>query len=127
MTHTTDTIEDKASTIGNAMPHVEVKIIDPETGIPVSNGGPTWTAAFADELVEIGRDRPDVVAITAAMLCPTGLDRFAEAHPSSFHDTGICEQHAIAMAAGMAKAGLRPVTAIYSTFLQRGFDQVFQG
>ncbi len=60
-----------------------VGIIDPETGIPLSNGGPTWTAAFADELVEIGRDRPDVVAITAAMLCPTGLDRFAAEFPGS--------------------------------------------
>ena len=101
-----------------------VGIIDPETGIPVSNGGPTWTAAFADELVEIGRERPDVVAITAAMLCPTGLDRFAEEFPDRTYDVGIAEQHALTSAAGMAYAGLHPVVAVYATFLNRAFDQV---
>ena len=101
-----------------------VGIIDPETGIPVSNGGPTWTAAFADELVEIGRERPDVVAITAAMLCPTGLDRFAEEFPDRTYDVGIAEQHALTSAAGMAFAGLHPVVAVYATFLNRAFDQV---
>jgi 1-deoxy-D-xylulose-5-phosphate synthase len=65
-------------------------------------------------------------AITAAMPSGTGLDAFAERFPARFHDTGITEQHACAMAAGMAKGGLRPVAAIYSTFLQRGYDQVFQ-
>jgi 1-deoxy-D-xylulose-5-phosphate synthase len=101
-----------------------VGIIDPETGIPVSNGGPTWTAAFADELVAIGRERPDVVAITAAMLCPTGLDRFAEEFPDRTYDVGIAEQHALTSAAGMAYAGLHPVVAVYATFLNRAFDQV---
>jgi 1-deoxy-D-xylulose-5-phosphate synthase len=101
-----------------------VGIIDPETGIPVSNGGPTWTAAFADELVEIGRERPDVVAITAAMLGPTGLDRFAEEFPDRTYDVGIAEQHALTSAAGMAFAGLHPVVAVYATFLNRAFDQV---
>lgn len=101
-----------------------VGIIDPETGIPVSNGGPTWTAAFADELVEIGRGRPDVVAITAAMLCPTGLDRFAAEFPDRTYDVGIAEQHALTSAAGMAFAGLHPVVALYATFLNRAFDQV---
>ena len=101
-----------------------VGIIDPETGIPVSNGGPTWTAAFADELVEIGRERPDVVAITAAMLCPTGLDRFADEFPDRTYDVGIAEQHALTSAAGMAFAGLHPVVAVYATFLNRAFDQV---
>ena len=101
-----------------------VGIIDPETGIPLSNGGPTWTAAFADELVEIGRDRPDVVAITAAMLCPTGLDRFAAEFPGRTYDVGIAEQHALTSAAGMAFAGLHPVVALYATFLNRAFDQV---
>jgi 1-deoxy-D-xylulose-5-phosphate synthase len=101
-----------------------VGIIDPETGIPVSNGGPTWTAAFADELLEIGRDRPDVVAITAAMLCPTGLDRFAAEFPDRTYDVGIAEQHALTSAAGMAFAGLHPVVALYATFLNRAFDQV---
>ncbi|HSO03519.1 MAG TPA: 1-deoxy-D-xylulose-5-phosphate synthase, partial [Candidatus Limnocylindrales bacterium] len=101
-----------------------VGIIDPETGIPVSNGGPTWTAAFADELVAIGHERPDVVAITAAMLCPTGLDRFADEFPDRTYDVGIAEQHALTSAAGMAFAGLHPVVAIYATFLNRAFDQV---
>ncbi len=101
-----------------------VGIIDPETGIPVSDGGPTWTAAFADELVEIGRQRPDVVAITAAMLSPTGLDRFAAEFPDRTYDVGIAEQHALTSAAGMAFAGLHPVVAVYATFLNRAFDQV---
>ncbi len=101
-----------------------VGIMDPETGIPVSNGGPTWTAAFADELVAIGRDRPDVVAITAAMLCPTGLDLFCAEFPDRTYDVGIAEQHALTSAAGMAFAGLHPVVAVYATFLNRAFDQV---
>ncbi len=101
-----------------------VGVIDPETGVPVSNGGPTWTAAFADELVAVGRDRPDVVAITAAMLHPTGLDRFAAQFPQRTFDVGIAEQHATTSAAGMAYAGLHPVVAVYATFLNRAFDQV---
>ncbi len=101
-----------------------VGIIDPETGIPVSNGGPTWTAAFADELVAIGHERPDVVAITAAMLSPTGLDRFAAEFPDRTYDVGIAEQHALTSAAGLAFSGLHPVVAVYATFLNRAFDQV---
>jgi 1-deoxy-D-xylulose-5-phosphate synthase len=101
-----------------------VGVIDPETGIPVSNGGPTWTGVFADELVAIGHDRPDVVAITAAMLAPTGLDRFAASFPQRTFDVGIAEQHAVASAAGMAYAGLHPVVAVYATFLNRAIDQV---
>jgi 1-deoxy-D-xylulose-5-phosphate synthase len=81
-------------------------------------------AAFADELVEIGRERPDIVAITAAMLCPTGLDRFAAEFPDRTYDVGIAEQHALTSAAGMAFAGLHPVVAVYATFLNRAFDQV---
>jgi 1-deoxy-D-xylulose-5-phosphate synthase len=101
-----------------------VGVIDPETGVPVSNGGPTWTGVFSDELVRIGRERPDVVAITAAMLCPTGLDRFAAEFPDRTFDVGIAEQHAATSAAGMAYAGLHPVVAVYATFLNRAFDQV---
>jgi 1-deoxy-D-xylulose-5-phosphate synthase len=101
-----------------------VGVIDPETGMPTSNGGPTWTAEFADELVRIGRERPDVVAITAAMLAPTGLDRFAAEFPDRTFDVGIAEQHAATSAAGMAFAGLHPVVAVYATFLNRAFDQV---
>ena len=101
-----------------------VGVIDPDTGKPVNAGGPTWTGAFADELVRVGEERPDVVAITAAMLGPTGLDRFAERFPERTYDVGIAEQHAVTSAAGMAYGGLHPVVALYATFLNRAFDQV---
>lgn len=101
-----------------------VGVIDPETGLPVRSSGPTWTKAFADELVRIGQERPDVVAITAAMLGPTGLDRFADAFPDRTFDVGIAEQHAATSAAAMAYGGLHPVVAVYATFLNRAFDQV---
>jgi 1-deoxy-D-xylulose-5-phosphate synthase len=101
-----------------------VGVIDPETGVPMANGGPTWTGEFAAALVEIGHERPDVVAITAAMLSPTGLDRFAATFPDRTFDVGIAEQHATTSAAGMAFAGLHPVVAVYATFLNRAFDQV---
>ena len=92
---------------------------------PVAKG-PAFTKAFSDSLIQAADRDVRVHGITAAMPSGTGLDKFAEVHPSRFHDTGITEQHAIAMSAGMAKAGLRPVVAIYSTFLQRGYDQIFQ-
>ena len=101
-----------------------VGVFDPETGLPMKASGPTWTSAFSDELVQIGHDRPDVVAITAAMLGPTGLDRFAEVFPDRTYDVGIAEQHAVTSAAGMAYGGLHPVIALYATFLNRAFDQV---
>lgn len=101
-----------------------VGVIDPETGAPITDCGPTWTGAFADEMVRIGRERPDVVAVTAAMLCPTGLDRFAAEFPDRTFDVGIAEQHAVTSCAGMAFAGLHPVFAVYATFLNRAFDQV---
>jgi len=88
--------------------------------------GPAFTRAFSDAIVKLAERDLRVHAITAAMPSGTGLDAFGERFPSRFHDTGITEQHAIALAAGMAKGGLRPVAAIYSTFLQRGYDQVFQ-
>ncbi|MFN0244002.1 MAG: 1-deoxy-D-xylulose-5-phosphate synthase [Planctomycetota bacterium] len=88
--------------------------------------GPSYTKAFADALIRLAERDVRIHAITAAMPSGTGLDAFAERFPERFHDTGITEQHACAMAAGMAKGGLRPVAAIYSTFLQRGYDQVFQ-
>jgi 1-deoxy-D-xylulose-5-phosphate synthase len=88
--------------------------------------GPSFTKAFADSLAKIAERDVRVHALTAGMPSGTGLEGFAERFPSRFHDTGITEQHAVAMAAGMAKAGLRPVAAIYSTFLQRAYDQVFQ-
>jgi 1-deoxy-D-xylulose-5-phosphate synthase len=83
-----------------------------------------WTHIFADELVDIGARRPDIVAITAAMLHPTGLAKFAQAYPDRVFDVGIAEQHAVCSAAGLAMGGLHPVVAIYSTFLNRAFDQV---
>ena len=101
-----------------------IGIIDPDTGKPLSISGPTWTSAMSDELVQLGRDRRDVVAITAAMLGPTGLDRFAQAYPDRTFDVGIAEQHAVASAAGLAFGGMHPVVAVYATFLNRAFDQV---
>ncbi|HEX3588733.1 MAG TPA: 1-deoxy-D-xylulose-5-phosphate synthase [Pseudonocardiaceae bacterium] len=98
--------------------------MDPLTGAPTSAKKPGWTSVFADELVRIGADRPDVVAVTAAMLGSTGLDKFAAAYPDRWFDVGIAEQHAVTSAAGMAMGGLHPVVAIYSTFLNRAFDQV---
>ena len=88
--------------------------------------GVAYTKAFSDALIAAAERDLRVHALTAGMPSGTGLDAFAERFPARFHDTGITEQHAVAMAAGMAKAGLRPVAAIYSTFLQRGYDQVFQ-
>ncbi|HZC27438.1 MAG TPA: 1-deoxy-D-xylulose-5-phosphate synthase [Actinopolymorphaceae bacterium] len=84
----------------------------------------TWTRVFSDELLAVGRERPDVVAVTAAMKYPTGLDAFADAFPDRFFDVGIAEQHAVTSAAGLAMGGLHPVVAIYSTFLNRAFDQM---
>ncbi|MBV9921575.1 MAG: 1-deoxy-D-xylulose-5-phosphate synthase [Pseudonocardia sp.] len=97
---------------------------DPVTGLPVGPPSVGWTSVFADELVKIGTTREDVVAITAAMLGPTGLAPFAEAFPERCIDVGIAEQHALTSAAGLAYAGLHPVVAVYSTFLNRAFDQL---
>ena len=101
-----------------------VGILDPETGEPIATTGATWTSVFSEELVEVGRRRSDVVAITAAMMGPTGLDAFNSAFPERTYDVGIAEQHAVTSAAGMAYAGLHPVVAVYATFLNRAFDQV---
>jgi len=79
---------------------------------------------FADEVLEVARDRPDVVGVTAAMLIPVGLDRFAAQFPDRVFDVGIAEQHAATSAAGMAFAGLHPIVAVYATFINRAFDQV---
>ena len=101
-----------------------VGVVNPETGIPVAKSVPNWTSVFSDEICEIGAKREDVVAITAAMLGPTGLDKFAEKFPKRAFDVGIAEQHATTSAAGLAFTGLHPVVAIYSTFLNRAFDQL---
>ncbi|MEV7620828.1 1-deoxy-D-xylulose-5-phosphate synthase [Microbacterium sp. NPDC089321] len=99
--------------------------IDPKTGGALSSSsGTSWTSVFSDALVEIGgRDRT-VIAMTAAMLRPTGLAAFAERYPDRVYDVGIAEQHAVASAAGLAFGGLHPVVAIYATFMNRAFDQV---
>src|SRR5689334_11889733 len=99
-------------------------VIDPETGLPTKASAPGWTSVFSDELVKIGAKRRDVVAITAAMPGPTGLSAFRDQFPDRFFDVGIAEQHAMTSAAGLAMGGMHPVVAIYSTFLNRAFDQV---
>ncbi|CAB4342483.1 unannotated protein [freshwater metagenome] len=101
-----------------------VGVVDPDTGKPLSQAATSWTSVFSQELVAIGGERQDVVAITAAMLGPTGLDAFAGKFPERTFDVGIAEQHAVTSAVGMAHAGLHPVIAIYSTFLNRAIDQV---
>ena len=101
-----------------------VGVVDPETGAPVKKSALSWTDVFSSELVEVGKVRKDVVAITAAMLGPTGLDKFADVFPDRTIDVGIAEQHAVTSAAGLAYTGLHPVVAVYSTFLNRAIDQV---
>ncbi|MFE7524464.1 1-deoxy-D-xylulose-5-phosphate synthase [Kitasatospora sp. NPDC057542] len=102
-----------------------VNPIDPYTCLPISpSGGVSWTSVFGDELVTLGAARPDLVAITAAMLQPVGLAPFAKAYPARTFDVGIAEQHAVTSAAGLATGGLHPVVAVYATFLNRAFDQV---
>ena len=86
--------------------------------------GRIWTDHFADDMVEIGHRRKDVVAITAAMMHPVGLDKFQAHFPERTFDVGIAEQHAATSAAGLAMGGLHPVVAVYATFLNRAFDQV---
>jgi 1-deoxy-D-xylulose-5-phosphate synthase len=99
--------------------------IDPETGEPLDeSAGQTWTDVFSEELARIGDVEPGLVAITAAMLRPTGLHRFQERHPERVYDVGIAEQHAVTTAAGLAYGGLHPVVALYATFVNRAFDQV---
>jgi 1-deoxy-D-xylulose-5-phosphate synthase len=96
----------------------------PAAGAAVGQPKRTWSQVFGDEIAAIGARRPDVVAITAAMLHPTGLGAFAQAFPDRIYDVGIAEQQAVTSAAGLALGGLHPVVAIYSTFLNRAFDQV---
>ncbi|WP_277102362.1 1-deoxy-D-xylulose-5-phosphate synthase [Corynebacterium vitaeruminis] len=99
-------------------------VINPKTGEPVGTKSPGWTSVFSKELVAVGGVRSDIVAITAAMAGPTGLSAFGKAYPERFFDVGIAEQHALTSAAGLALGGLHPVVAIYSTFLNRAFDQL---
>ncbi|MFC9548969.1 1-deoxy-D-xylulose-5-phosphate synthase [Streptomyces sp. NPDC056956] len=102
-----------------------VGVMDPLTCAPLSpSGGPSWTSVFGEEIVRIGEEREDVVAITAAMLHPVGLGAFAARFPDRVWDVGIAEQHATVSAAGLATGGLHPVVAVYATFLNRAFDQL---
>ncbi|MBV2156766.1 1-deoxy-D-xylulose-5-phosphate synthase [Kitasatospora sp. SUK 42] len=91
---------------------------------PAGDGSPSWTSVFGDELARLGGERTDLVAVSAAMLGPTGLRAFAERFPERTVDVGIAEQHAVTAAAGLALGGLHPVVALYSTFLNRAFDQL---
>ncbi|MFF9902116.1 1-deoxy-D-xylulose-5-phosphate synthase [Streptomyces olivaceus] len=102
-----------------------VGVMDPLTCEPLSPaGGPSWTSVFGEEIVRIGEERDDVVAITAAMLHPVGLGPFAKRFPDRVWDVGIAEQHAAVSAAGLATGGLHPVVSVYATFLNRAFDQL---
>ncbi|MBU3871395.1 1-deoxy-D-xylulose-5-phosphate synthase, partial [Streptomyces sp. 4503] len=102
-----------------------VAAMDPLTCAPlIPSGGRSWTSVFGEEMVRIGAERPDVVALTAAMLHPVGLAGFAEAYPERVWDVGIAEQHGAVSAAGLATGGLHPVFAVYATFLGRAFDQL---
>jgi 1-deoxy-D-xylulose-5-phosphate synthase len=101
----------------------QIGAFDVETG-QASPKGRIWTDFFSEEMVALGAERQDIVGITAAMLYPVGLDRFAAAYPDRVFDVGIAEQHAVTSAAGLAMGGLHPVVAIYATFLNRAFDQV---
>lgn len=99
--------------------------IDPRTGASLGGAGAVaWTDVFARALEEAGHTRDDLIAITAAMLRPTGLQPFAQSFPDRVYDVGIAEQHAVTAAAGLAFGGLHPVVAIYATFMNRAFDQV---
>ncbi|MGW9026025.1 1-deoxy-D-xylulose-5-phosphate synthase [Streptomyces sp. NPDC055722] len=98
--------------------------IHPDTGLPIKASAASWTSVFGDEMVKLGRERDDIVAITAAMLQPVGLKKFADAFPNRIYDVGIAEQHGAVSAAGLATGGVHPVFAVYATFLNRAFDQV---
>ncbi|MFI1965163.1 1-deoxy-D-xylulose-5-phosphate synthase [Streptomyces pathocidini] len=102
-----------------------VGVVEPATGRPASPGGPpSWTSVFGQALRQLAEDHDELVAVTASMLHPTGLNPMAVAHPDRVFDVGIAEQHAVTSAAGLAMGGLHPVVAVYATFLNRAFDQV---
>ncbi|MFG7944719.1 MULTISPECIES: 1-deoxy-D-xylulose-5-phosphate synthase [Streptomyces] len=101
-----------------------VPVIHPDTGLPVKSSGADWTSVFGEEMVKLGREREDIVAITAAMMRPVGLHAFAQEFPERVYDVGIAEQHGAVSAAGLATGGLHPVFAVYATFLNRAFDQL---
>lgn len=101
-----------------------VGAFDLKTGLPISKGGKSWSAVFGEKMVEIGKKNPKVVGITAAMSGGTGYEKFQRAFPKRFFDVAIAEQHGTTFAAGLAKGGIIPVFAVYSSFLQRAYDQI---
>jgi 1-deoxy-D-xylulose-5-phosphate synthase len=101
-----------------------VGVMDPATGKAPATSSRAWTSAFGTELAEVADQRPDLVAVTAAMLRPVGLLEMARRFPERVLDVGIAEQHAVTSAAGLAMAGLHPVVCLYATFLNRAVDQV---
>ncbi len=101
-----------------------VGAFDLKTGLPTSKGGKSWSAVFGEKMVEIGKKNPKVVGITAAMSSGTGYEKFQRAFPKRFFDVAIAEQHGTTFAAGLAKGGIVPVFAVYSSFLQRAYDQI---
>ena len=113
--HARNNVDDRFHAVG---------VINPETGLPLEVSGRSWTDDFSEAVEKAAARREDVVALTAAMLIPVGLKGFAERYPERVFDVGIAEQHAVTMAAGLAYGGLHPVVAIYSTFLNRAFDQL---
>lgn len=108
----------------NASRYHGVGAFDVETGDALSENGETWSDVFGETLTQIGRRDPAAVVITAAMPTGTGVDRFGQHLPQRIYDVGIAEEHAVTFAAGMAKGGLKPFVAIYSSFLQRAYDQI---
>ena len=111
-------VDDEADCLHSVAP-----VTDPVTGKPVNVSARGWTGVLAEEMVAIGAERPDVVAITAAMLQPVGLLAFSQAYPDRTFDVGIAEQHAVTSAAGLAMGGMHPVVCLYATFMNRAFDQ----
>ncbi len=111
-------VDDEADCLHSVAP-----VTDPLTGKPIHTSARGWTGVFGEEMVAIGAARPDVVALTAAMLQPVGLAAFNAAFPDRTFDVGIAEQHAVTSAAGLAMGGLHPVVCLYATFLNRAFDQ----
>ncbi len=111
-------VDDEADCLHSVAP-----VTDPVTGKAVNPSARGWTGVLAEEMVAVGAERPDVVAITAAMLQPVGLLAFSQAYPERTFDVGIAEQHAVTSAAGLAMGGMHPVVCLYATFLNRAFDQ----
>ncbi len=101
-----------------------VGAFDLKTGLPTAKGGKSWSAVFGEKMLEIGKKNPKVVGITAAMSSGTGYEKFQRAFPKRFFDVAIAEQHGTTFAAGLAKGGITPVFAVYSSFLQRAYDQI---